>query len=555
MRGISTAQKTYVLFKLAEAYLAPNGGRKPCQLSSCSPGLGPEAQAAAFRLAELLMGDAGRREDAVKALEEVALTLPPSEAWDNKVLPLSEARGLFETVAKNLWAANAFDLSVRAARAFGKIAEDGRDHELAAEALQSWGEILIESVRMANAEDRPRLADEGTRRLREAANEWRLAAAARKKSVDKGDALCKAADLFLKAGDLQEALKTLDELGLKVPDYPSDRLPKIWFKKGEIYMALGNREQAKLCYENVVQITEQHPTVTLVRCRLRLAEIALKNNDTKGLARIIADLESDLVNPDLIGKDPPLQESVLFFIADAFFQQEEYRKAEVRLLSLFQKFPDSPRALTLQFMLGQCYWNIAKAEAAKCKEADKRKNDPLTPDDRRVEAESQYEASYKLYMDWLKKATEQFQIVESILLKKSEDKKQLAPDEAELIRRVSFFAADCAFLFCQIRRSHRPLRRHFSALSGHSGPTGSVKSMWRIHQNYKQDPKKAVETCVQMRTIFVHQMDDSEFDGSSEIRKREYWQKWFDTICAGEELKLPEAQGFAEPRPWACFQN
>ncbi len=196
-------------------------------------------------------------------------------------------------------------------------------------------------------------------------------------------------------------------------------------------------------------------------------------------------------------------------------------------MSLFQKFPDSPRALTVQFLLGQCYWNIAKTEAAKCKAAIKIKDDPKTTDDRRVEAESQYEASYKLYMDWLKKATEPFQIVESILLKKMADKKQLAPDETELLRRVSFFSADCAFFsgnydnalarFDAIVQRYPNTVAHLEAL----------KSMHRIYQDYKQDAKKAVETYVQMRTIFSQPMSDSEFDGSSEVRKREYWDKWF----------------------------
>src|SRR6476659_1828070 len=105
----------------------------------------------------------------------------------------------------------------------------------------------------------------------------------------------------------------LDEIGLKVPDFPAERLADVWLKKGEVYAALGNREQARICFQNGIQIAEEHPSPALLKCRIRLAEVLLKSSDPKTLARAMVDLEKALSDPEF-GKDRELHESALYFV-------------------------------------------------------------------------------------------------------------------------------------------------------------------------------------------------------------------------------------------------
>lgn len=531
VHGISAAHRTIVLYHLGEAYL--KGGNKDRAAKSFEKlrnGMGPEAQAAMFRLAEILLSETTRREAAITSLEAALADVKNAEQYDNKLIPLKEARALCEESIQNCRLAGSFDLAVRAAGAYARIAVNGRDRELAAESLQAWGQSLLDKAPQAEPEDRPRLVEDGTRRIRESAKEWHALAALKKSSAEKGEPLYRAADLYLKAGDQEEALRMLDEIGLKVPDFPQERLAEVWLKKGEVYLSLGNREQARICFQNGIQIGEQHPSPALLKCRIRLAEVVLKSGDPASLIRVIADLEKALADPKF-AEDKELHENALWFIADAFYQQRDYRKGEVRFRLLIDTYPEGARSIPARFHLGQCYWFIAGQEADRCKAAKKIIDDPATPSDRRAETQAAYDSSYKQYMEWLKKAAEPFKAVETMLLKGMTSNPKLPLAEAELLRKASFAAADCAFFLGEyddcILRYDLVAQRY----AGTVVQLEALRSMWRCYQYYLQNAEKAAHSLTQMRTAFL-QLPDSEFDGSSEVRKKEYWQKWFEQISA-----------------------
>ncbi len=529
VRGVTANQKMTILYLLAEAYQKANKCPETISaLEQLRRGAGPEAQAAAFRLAEWQLSDPVKPEAAVDALEFAALTVKAGDNYENKLLPIGDVRTIFETAIQKFRTAGAFELTVRAARAYERFAEMGRDRELAAEALQAWGQALLDRAVQVEASERPKLVEDGTKHIRDAAREWQQAAMLKKMPADKGDPLYKAAELYLKAGDQQEALKMLDELLLRVPDFPETRQAEVWLKKGEFYLADGNREQAKLCFQNGVQLGERHPSPALLKCRIRLAEVLLKSSDSKTIARAIADLENSLSDPDFTN-DRDLHASAMLFIAEAYFQQKNYRKAEIPFRTLLNNYPENARAIYARFMIGQCYWFIAGQEADKCKAAKKLLDDANVPEDRKREADAQYETSYKQYMDWLKKAAEPFKVVETALLNGMENP-SLAPADAELLRKASLAAADCAFF----AGGYEDCVARYDAIAQRYAGTvvqlEALRSMWRCYQYYLQNADKSVDTLTQMRTAYL-QMPDAEFDGSSEVRRREYWQRWFEQVA------------------------
>lgn len=529
VHDITAAHKATILYHLGEAYI--KGGNKVGAASAFEQlgrGTGSEAQAARFRLAQLHLSDPSKRDAAVSDLEAALADVKSADRFESKLLTLKEARALCEEAAQKLQLMGSFENAVRVARAYAKIAEKGRDRELAAEALQAWGQSLLDKAPMADPEDRPRLVEDGTRRLREAAKEWYALALMKRSTIEQGNTLYRAAELYLKTGDQEEALRMLDELGLKVPDFPQDRLAEVWLKKGEVYLALGNREQARICFQNGIQIGEQYPSPALLQCRIRLAEVAIKSGDPANVVRIIGDLEKALNDPEF-AKNKELHENAMWFIGDAFYQQKDYRKAEVRFRTLLDTYPDGQRALQARFQLGQSYWFIAGQEADRCKAAKKTLDDPTIPDDRKIEAQASYDTSYKQYVDWLRKASEPFKAVESALLKMMSANPKLPPIEAELLRKASFAAADCAFFLGEYEDSVLRYDMVAQRYAGSIVQLEALRSMWRCYQYYLQNSEKALNTLTQMRTAYV-QLPDTEFDGTSEVRKKEYWQKWFEQI-------------------------
>lgn len=531
VRGIAAGYKATVLFHLGEAYT--KAGKKEQALAAFEQlrkGSGPEAQAASLRLAELQLADSAKRETAITSLEAALANVKNAEQYENKLLPLKQARFLFEEAAQKYRIAGSYEKAIRSVRAYAKIADKGRDRELAADILQVWGQSLLDQAPMAEPEERPRLVEDGTRRIREAANEWQSLVAYKKTSTEKGEPLYRAADLYLKAGDQEEALRMLDEIGLKVPDFPQERLPEVWLKKGDVYVALGNREQARICFQNGIEIGERHPSPALMKCRIRLVEVMLKSGDPAGLARAIGDLEKALVDPES-GRDKDMHENALWFIADACFQQKDYRRAEGRFRTLLNTYPDGQRAVFARFQLGQCYWVIAGQEADRCKAAKKIIDDPGVSDVRKIEAQAGYDSSYRQYMEWLNKAYEPFKTVESTLLQGTTGNSKLSAADADLLRKASFAAADCAFFLGKYKEC---IARYDEIAQRHSGTVVQLEalhSMWRCLQFYEQDVEKAQNTLTQMRTVFL-QMPDAEFDGSTDVRKKAYWQNWFEQVAA-----------------------
>jgi tetratricopeptide (TPR) repeat protein len=116
VRGINAIQKTLILYNLAEAYQRSNRRTEAmAALRQLRKGDGPQAQAAAMRLVELLIVSPGTREEAIAVLETTFAGLSGADAYENKLFPLKEARGVFEEAAQMTRAANAFDLSLRSA--------------------------------------------------------------------------------------------------------------------------------------------------------------------------------------------------------------------------------------------------------------------------------------------------------------------------------------------------------------------------------------------------------------------------------------------------------
>ena len=326
VRGMPAAQRAAVLYQLADVYLRSNHRELAvASLDQLRKSGGAEGLAAALKMAQLQLRDPKLKDDVAQNLENSLHGIQGLEDFSNKLMTLAEARAIFEEAALQFREMKAFELSVRVARAYSRIAEKARDRVLAAEALQAWGQHLIDQIPKAGPGEGPALEAEGTKRLREAAKEWHEVASLKKNASEKGDPLWRAAELYVKVDEKEKALSMLDELGLRVPDFLPERLIDVWLKKGEIYLSQDNREQARICFVNGIQIGQTHPSPSVLKCRIRLAEVLLHGGDPKVLGRALDDLKSAISQP---GTDKELHESAMLMVANAYFQRKDYRQAE-----------------------------------------------------------------------------------------------------------------------------------------------------------------------------------------------------------------------------------
>jgi hypothetical protein len=240
----------------------------------------------------------------------------------------------------------------------------------------------------------------------------------------------------------------------------------------------------------------------------------------------VADLGNALVDPEFF-HDKDSHERVLESAAEGYYRQKDYHRAEVRFSSLLNVFPDSLRTINWRFKLGECYWFIAGAEASKCKMAHRIVDDPDISDDRKREAKMEFEKSYEQYLEMVNKAAEPFKIVEVDLLK-GMAKSRLTPGEAELLRKASLWAADCAFY----SEKYDECQARYTAIAGRYAGTcvelHALRSKFICYKYYQEgQADKAADTFTQLQNAFLS-MPDSGFDGLSESHRRDYWQKWLD---------------------------
>jgi tetratricopeptide (TPR) repeat protein len=524
LKDLTPVQKSTILFQLADCYL--HGNRRTealAALDELRKSGGNEALASALKLAELQLNDSAQRLQAVLTLESALPKLANPEQFQNPLLDLTEARGIYEDAAESYREAGEYALSIRVARAYARIADKGRDRELAAEALEAWGLSLLNPA-TGDGPAGARAVEEGIKKVREAAEEWRALSALKTAPTEKGDLLRRAADLYLKVGNLTDAIKMLDEFTIHVNNYPEERMAEFWLQKGELYLKADNKDQARASFLNGVKAGgDKNPSPKALRCQVRLAEMAIQSKDAKKVASAKDDLEKILSKPDLAANDKDLHELALTLFADALVQREEYGLAEARYSEVLSNHSNGAKANYAQFQLAYCYYREATQESARCREANKIRNDPATSNFRKQEAETKFEQCNARYLQFLKKAFDAFKNSETALQQAGQ---KLTQEDAILLRRASLIAADCAYYLGNYEES---MERYDKLTRRYSGTVVALEAFKQMYEckKFLKDFRKANELFLQMRLSF-EKMHESAFDGSSLEHTRAYWLKWFE---------------------------
>jgi hypothetical protein len=520
MRAATEAQRGEAQVRLAEAYTRLG---RPADAERAALGLaksdGPTGRAGAFRLAEAKLKEPGALPESVaQALETAFVGGEPADL--RNLIPTADAKRVCTSAFTKAKEAGDFPLALRVVKAYAAVAEKGHHHVLTAEAQTAWAAIS--------------LPEEANGHYVAAADAWVAAAAVESDPVQAGEALRRAADLHAKGNNPAKALATLGQWATKLSAYPADRAGAAWTDLGDAYLAIGDKAQARSAFRNAAD----RPGPAAARARVRLAGLLVETDPAQA-----TNLLKDIAEAPA-GDDPATHEAAAYALGEALLIQKQWALAEARLRSALQAYPASPRAARGRYQFAQVFRQRASVEARKIealraeikryqaqrteiRDATKFIAEQAAAEDRKALAEKTYE-------EMLQAAYDEFRKAEELLLAAKD------PDPV-VVKKTMFWAADCAYWVGVYEDS---ARRYEKLAARYQGKVNELEALAGLHRTCteaaadtrEKDParRKEAERLWTQRALtayagVVRAMDslaESEFDGTTEPRKKAYWLRW-----------------------------
>lgn len=318
-------------------------------------GDGPEAQAAALRLAELYLRgkDPAKRVAAVDLLARTAKGLASSKDPKNQPIKASELQGLFEYAVSVLLADEAFEPALQVVDSFAHLPAAGKEREKRAEVLAAWANWLKKS----NGEFKPKAVA--------AAEEYKAVVAIQPGAAAKADLLRRAATLYRLAGDPTNAVAVLLE-ATKLPELPDTIAGAVWFDVAEALLAAGRSpEEVIRAFNEAMAAGGAVSTSVRVRLARRFA-------DTRhpGLAILARNLLEQIAKQENVTPaEAEDHERALVDLAHEYIRANNFAEAEVWLRKQLGLYGSGTEASLGRLLLGICWLQRAGAPSPNAPDA------------------------------------------------------------------------------------------------------------------------------------------------------------------------------------------
>jgi hypothetical protein len=521
MNGATDDQRALARAGLAEAYVKldrPADAEAAVQDAAGSDS--PEGRAVLFRRADLRLQDPAAANAGIVQDLEAAFA---GTAQVRNLVPPAEAKRVCEAAATRAAEAGEFALAVRAAVVYAKVAENGDHNRLVALAQERWASTLT--------------GDEARDHYRAAAVACEAAAKADPTPAGRGDGLRRAAGLYLKADDRPKALAVLGELTTAVPNYPEDRLEQVWAEMGDVYLAAGDKDQARLAFQNAAG----RPGPARDRARVRFAALAVEADPAKGGPAAVAALTDVADRPPTEVGDRAIHEEALYLLGEIHLLRKEWVPAEARLRTALDGYPQSPRAGRGRYQLAQVLRHGAydaaakiKADRAELEQIKKERLDlrqPAHKVNEQLRIEDRVEQAQKAYEERMRRAYDEFVRAEKLLVG--------APDaDPAVVRRTQFWAADCAYWLGEFADCADRCQKLMARYRGRADELEAGRDLHRCCRfaaeaareakdadGAAQWSKRAAEAHGKVKEALAR-VPPNELDGSVEVRTRAYWDRW-----------------------------
>jgi Tetratricopeptide repeat len=376
-----------------------------------------EVVAAAVQLAELRL-DRKEYEAALNLLATATVTVQKPADWNNPYVDHARALEVLEKAAKVFCDAGQFELALKLAAHFERLAAPPRALTLRAEAATKWALKRKGTLDGAN----PAPEEEQTIRnlLRDAGEAYVLATSA---GAEDGriDQLWQATYRFGEAKDYSRAASTLEQI-LKEEKRPA-RLGECWFLLGEAHRQSKELEAAEAAYITCLKYWKDAAPF-IYRSRNQLAQLYWNAGRVDQARDILLQNLKDLH----LDRDAEALEQSLYMLGNFAFQHHEYLEVTQRLEEAVGQFPSNPEQARARYQLAESYRQLA-ADAMR---------DALLGDSPNPEYLKHLREKHRHF---LQKAADEYQELAGIL-EKPESAGHLTPEERQLI---PFTAARCRF--------------------------------------------------------------------------------------------------------------
>lgn len=531
----STSRQSELLYELGWSLVQAGSTQDAQQVwQEARTESGPYAAAASLRLAEVTLR--GPTPTAAVALlrEGVRDADPATEPFLTR-LPLTEARVIFEEAIHRYRLVGEFGPAQEIAAAYARIAESGRDQELASETAELWGQELLQQAEsdVVNAEQwRAQAAEQ----FAEAGAGFAALAALRSDPTEQASLMSRSTDLLLKAGQQSNAMEMLERF-VNRPDLNDAQRAEIWYQIGESHLAAGNRAGARSAFERVMD----HPNAKQSRARLHLARLKIEGNNPREVEAALADLEANL-HPESQA-DAQTREYSLYTLATARYLRREYAVAEQKLTEALDRYPDSELAVQGRYQLGRSCWFLADQEARKAQQVATQIGENTAPDIRES-LQQQSNAHERRYRELLAKAATAFTEVQDELLPQLQAGRLLADSvEAVLVRRAAFELGQCRFFLGEFTDALGLFQTLADRYRGEVWELVALSWVSHIETLYSSPPnlENARQARERMRVTFDRMKTEEDaalsrgetpkhFHGRADIHTREHWDNWFREV-------------------------
>jgi tetratricopeptide (TPR) repeat protein len=522
MKGAKDEQREEAKARLAEAYVKlGRSGDAERIFKEVGNSDGPESAIAFFRQAEALLQDPAASKDAV------ILALEKSVAG-RKQIPATDAKRVCETAFEHTRAASDFPRALRVIQVYAKLTDRGDHHRLAAECYQAWAESLSGT----EAESKYRSAGDACLEASKVA----MAPSA------KVDWTRRAVGHFLKARDRAKAISMLSAVTENMTDYPVEQAGPAWVEIGDAFATAGEVDRARHAYQTAAGL----PGSTRDRARVRYAAMSYEADPAKGGQAAAASLEEMFSRPPGESVDRSTLEEAAFLLGEVYLIQKEWEKADTRLRATLEAYPKSPRAARGRYHSGQVFRHFAYEAARKMKSdraaIEQIKAERITSRQsglkviEEVRLLDQVDRSQKTFEDMMRKAFAEFARAEEMMLATPE------AVDADVIRRTSFWAADCAYWIGEYSECATRCEKLMTRYRGKVEELEAARDLRRCCVFAAETARAAKDTAsesawIKKADVAVFVVRDSlgrvppgEFDGKTESRRKEYWNVWLAEI-------------------------
>lgn len=312
---------------------------------------GEEAQAAALALAELRLHEANP-EKGVAMLAEAVAKVRKADDWKNSLMALANVRELFEQAMTIYRQANRFDLAVRTAELYERVAASPKAQVRRAELNGEWAKAVQERARSAK--------DEATRKkedttadelLRHAAEAHAEAAKLLSAKEEKDEHIWLSAVCSFEGHDYPRAADKLKEIVERETDNV-DRLSEGLFLLGETCRNLNDVKAAETAYKACV---ERGARFTY-RARYQLAMLEIEAGH---IDLAVKELEQNILIEHR-ESDPEAQEKSRLALCSLLYQSaaslpQYYRNVVQHLEGHLDHFAVTPESVRARYQLADSY--------------------------------------------------------------------------------------------------------------------------------------------------------------------------------------------------------